>query len=166
VLSDAKKLVEMSQVLGKRLKTIYITHAHPDHFFGLPVLKAQFPLNIALWIVQALLAIVFGMAGAMKLTQPKEKLATRTPYVEDFAAATIKLIGALELLGAIGLILPLLTGILPWLTSLAAAGLVLTMLGAMATHVRRHEYQNLVVNGVLLLLAAFVAYGRIVAIPA
>jgi hypothetical protein len=117
-------------------------------------------MNIALWIVQALLAMVFGMAGATKLTQPKEKLATRTPYVEDFAASTIKLIGSLEVLGAIGLIAPLLTGILAWLTPLATTGLVLTMLGAMATHVRRGENQMLVGNLVLLLLAAFVAYGR------
>jgi hypothetical protein len=65
----------------------------------------------------------------------------------------------LEVLGAIGLIVPLLTGILPWLTPLAAIGLVLTMLGAMATHLRRGENQMLAVN-LVLLLAAFVAYGR------
>jgi len=117
-------------------------------------------MNIALWIVQILLAIAFGMAGLTNIIQPKEKLAARTPYVEGFAATTIKLIGTLEVLGAIGLIVPLLTVILPWLTPLAAAGLVLTMLGAMATHVRRQEHQNLIVNLVLLLLAAFVAYGR------
>ena len=117
-------------------------------------------MNIALWIVQILLAIAFGMAGLTKIIQPKEKLAAQMGWVEDFAPTTVKVIGALELLGAIGLILPLLIGILPWLTPLAAAGLVLTMLGAMATHVRRQEYQNLIVNLVLLLLAAFVAYGR------
>jgi uncharacterized membrane protein YphA (DoxX/SURF4 family) len=123
-------------------------------------------MNIALWIVQALLALGFGMAGVMKLTQPKEKLAQRMAWVEDFAPNTVKLIGALELLGAIGLILPLLTGILPWLTPLAAVGLIMTMLGAMYTHMQRHENQVLVINLVLLLLAAFVAYGRFVAIPA
>ncbi len=120
-------------------------------------------MNIALWIVQALLALAFGMAGIMKLTQPKEKLVGQMAWVEDFTPTIVKLIGTLELLGAIGLILPLLTGILPWLTPLAAVGLVLTMLGAMATHVRRREYQMLVVNLVLLLLAAFVAYGRFAA---
>jgi uncharacterized membrane protein YphA (DoxX/SURF4 family) len=117
-------------------------------------------MNIALWIVQALLAIAFGMAGAMKLMQPKEQLAAQQPWVEDVAPTTVKLIGTVEVLGAIGLILPLLTGILPWLTPLAAAGLALTMLGAMVTHLRRHEYPNLIPNLVLLLLAAFVAYGR------
>ncbi len=120
-------------------------------------------MNVALWIVQGLLALAFAMAGFMKLTQPKEKLAAQMKWVEDSAPNTVKLIGGLELLGAIGLILPMLTGILPWLTPLAAAGLVLTMLGAMATHLRRHENQMLVVNLVLLLLAAFVAYGRFVA---
>jgi uncharacterized membrane protein YphA (DoxX/SURF4 family) len=120
-------------------------------------------MNIALWIVQVLLALAFGMAGLMKLTQPKEKLAGQMAWVEDFAPNTVKGIGALELLGALGLILPLLTGILPWLTPLAAAGLVLTMLGAMATHLRRHENLRIVGNLVLLLLAAFVTYGRFAA---
>ena len=119
-------------------------------------------MNIALWVVQALLALAFGMAGTMKLTQPREKLTTQMGWVEDFAPTTVKLIGALELLAALGLILPLLTGILPWLTPLAAIGLVLTMLGAMATHLRRGENQMLVANGVLLLLAALVTYGRFV----
>lgn len=117
-------------------------------------------MNIALWIVQALLAIAFGMAGLLKITQPKDKLATQMGWVEDFTPRSMKLIGTLELLGAIGLILPLLTGILPWLTPLAALGLVLTMVGAMATHFRRGEYPNLIANVVLLLLAVFVAYGR------
>jgi uncharacterized membrane protein len=117
-------------------------------------------MNIALWVVQALLAIAFGMAGLLKITQPREKLAVQMGWVEDFGPTTVKLIGTLEVLGAIGLILPLLTGILPWLTPLAALGLALTMLGAMVTHFRRHEYANLVPNLVLLVLAVFVAYGR------
>jgi uncharacterized membrane protein YphA (DoxX/SURF4 family) len=120
-------------------------------------------MNIALWIVQALLAVAFGMAGIMKLTQPKEKLAVQMGWVEEFAPTTVKGIGLLEVLGAIGLILPHLTGILPWLTPLAAVGLVLTMLGAIVTHFRRHEHQMMVVNVVLLALAAVVAYGRFAA---
>ena len=122
-------------------------------------------MNIALWIVQALLAVVFAMAGAMKLAQPKEKLAERMAFVEDLTQGQLRAIGVLEILGAIGLILPTLTGILPWLTPLAAVGLVLTMIGAMIVHVRRNEYSNLVVNLVLLALAAFVAYGRFVVVP-
>lgn len=122
-------------------------------------------MNIALWIVQALLAVVFSMAGAMKLAQPKEKMAERMAFVEDLTEGQLRAIGVLEILGAIGLILPALAGILPWLTPLAAVGLVLTMIGAMVVHVRRNEYSNLVVNLVLLALAAFVAYGRFVVVP-
>lgn len=111
-------------------------------------------------MVQALLAVAFGMAGAVKLAQPKEKLAAQMGWVEDFTPAMVKGIGALELLGAIGLIVPQLTGILPWLTPLAAAGLALTMAGAAITHLRRGENQMVVINLILLALAAFVAYGR------
>ena len=122
-------------------------------------------MNIALWMVQGLLAIAFLMAGVLKATQPKEKLAERMGWVHDFSPGTIKLIGVLEVLGAFGLILPMLTGILPWLTPLAAACLVLTMLGAIAVHLRHSEMASLPVNVVLLVLAAFVVYGRFVLAP-
>lgn len=122
-------------------------------------------MNIALWIVQVLLALVFLMAGGMKLMQPKEKLAENMAYVNDFSEGAIKTIGALEVLGAIGLVLPRLTGILPWLTPLAGVGLVLTMIGAAFTHLRRGENQMILINLVLLILAAFIAYGRFVLMP-
>jgi len=122
-------------------------------------------MNIALWIVQAILALAFGMAGFMKLTQPKEKLAERMGWVNDFSSNIVRAIGLVEVLGALGLILPALTGILPFLTPLAGAGLVLDMLGAAATHVRRKEYPFITANLVLLVLAAFVAYGRFVIAP-
>jgi uncharacterized membrane protein YphA (DoxX/SURF4 family) len=123
-------------------------------------------MNIALWIVQALLALAFGMAGFMKSTQPKEKLAAQMAWVNDFTVNNVKLIGVLEILAAVGLILPLATGILPWLTPLAAVGLVLTMIGAIIVHQRRGEPQSLPVNLVLVLLSAFVAYGRFFLLPA
>lgn len=122
-------------------------------------------MNIVLWVVQGVLALAFLMAGSMKATRPKEALAGQMAWVEDFSPNTIKVIGLLEVLGALGLILPALTGVLPWLTPLAAIGLVLTMLGAAATHLRRGENQMVIVNVVLLLLAAFIAYGRFVASP-
>jgi uncharacterized membrane protein YphA (DoxX/SURF4 family) len=123
-------------------------------------------MNTALWIVQILLALVFGLAGFMKLTQPYEKLAENMGYVKDFSPNTIKLIGLVEILGAIGLILPALTGILTFLTTLAAAGLALDMIGALYTHYRRHEYMPfMAINLVLGALAAFVAYGRFVTVP-
>ncbi|MEZ4590518.1 MAG: DoxX family protein [Chloroflexota bacterium] len=118
-------------------------------------------MNIALWIVQGLLAIAFLMAGGMKMAQPKEKLAQNMAWVEDFSPNTIRIIGLLEVLGAIGLILPWALTILPELTGIAAVGLVLTMIGAAITHVRRGETQMLAPNIVLGALAAFVAVGRL-----
>jgi uncharacterized membrane protein YphA (DoxX/SURF4 family) len=123
-------------------------------------------MNIALWVVQVLLALAFGMAGFMKLTQPYEQLSKRMGYVNDFSPTAVKAIGLVELLGAIGLILPAATGVLPWLTPLAAVGLVLTMIGASLTHLRRQEYPVIGMNVVLLILALIVAYGRFVAFPA
>ncbi len=120
-------------------------------------------MDIALWIVQVLLALVFGMVGVLKLTVPREKAAERMGYVNDFTDTQLKLIGVAELLAAIGLILPSLTKILPVLTPLAAVGLILTMIGAALTHYRRKE--TVIPNIVLLLLAAFVAYGRFVLVP-
>ena len=122
-------------------------------------------MNIVLWILQGLLAVVFLMAGFMKVSQSKDALkeqaGERMAWVDDVSDSNLKLIGILEILAGIGLILPQLTGILPWLTPLAAVGLVLTMIGAMMLHVRRSDgAQAIVVNVVLLLLAAFVAYGR------
>ncbi|MGW4961287.1 DoxX family protein [Nonomuraea sp. NPDC004186] len=118
-------------------------------------------MNVVLWIIAGLLALAFLGAGLMKLSQPKEKLATSgLAWTEDFSAGAVKGIGALEVLAGIGLILPAALGIVPVLTPLAAAGLVIVMIGAAVVHVRRKEYQGIVVNAVLLLLAAVVAWGR------
>ncbi len=118
-------------------------------------------MSVVLWIVQILLAFTFGAAGAMKISQPREKMKERMGWVEDFSDNMVKFIGVMEVLGALGLILPAATGILPWLTPLAAVGLILVMIGALITHGRRNELAMAVpVNGILLLLAAFVAWGR------
>jgi uncharacterized membrane protein YphA (DoxX/SURF4 family) len=122
-------------------------------------------MNIALWVVQILLALAFGMAGIMKVTQPIDKLEARMGWVKSVGPRGVRLIGSLEILGAIGLILPAVTGILPWLTPVAAACLALTMIGAMITHGRRSEYSQIGINLVLLVLTLFVAYGRFVIIP-
>jgi len=114
-------------------------------------------------VVQGLLALAFLMVGAMKVMQPKEKMAEKMAWVEDFSQSQIRTIGILEILGALGLILPLATGILTWLTPVAAVGLVLTMIGAAMTHARRgNESQMMMMNVMLLALAAFVAYGRFI----
>ncbi len=123
-------------------------------------------MGIALWVVQVLVAAAFLMSGATKLSQPKEKLLKNMAWVEDFSQPSLRIIGALEVLGAIGVVLPALTGILPWLTPLASLGLVLTMIGAGLTHLRRKEFGGIAVNAVLLILAAFVAYGRFFVLPA
>jgi hypothetical protein len=115
-------------------------------------------LKVGLWVAQGLLAFAFTGAAMMKLTQPWDTLAASQAWVKLFSPEVVKLIGAVELLGAIGLIVPSVTRILPVLTPIAAGGLVLTMLGAGATHLRVGEPP--VVNVVLGGLAAFVAWGR------
>ena len=118
-------------------------------------------MNIVLWIIAAALALVFLAAGAMKLAQPKEKLtASGMEAMENLPAGAIKTIGALEVLAAVGLVLPAVLDLAPVLVPLAATGLVLLMVGAAVTHARRKENQAVVVNGVLLVLAAVVAWGR------
>jgi DoxX-like family len=79
-------------------------------------------MNIALWIIAGLLAVASLASGAMKLTQPKEKLASGYGWVEDFGAGAVKAIGTLEVLAAVGLILPAALDIAPVLVPLAAVG--------------------------------------------
>ena len=94
-------------------------------------------MNIFLWILQIVLAGMFAFAGVLKATQPKEKLLANMPWVEDFSPNTVKFIGVMELLAAVGLILPAATGIAPVLTPLAASGLAVLMVLAATTHARR-----------------------------
>ncbi len=124
-------------------------------------------MKYALWIVQVLLALAFLAAGSMKILTPYESLLESLPWVEVFSAIpwVITIIGIIEVLGAIGLILPALTRILPLLTPLAGAGLALTMVGAAILHASRGEWGNIVPNTVLLLLASFVVYGRYKLLP-
>jgi len=96
-------------------------------------------MNTAIWVAQSILALIFIGSGLSKLTQPYEKLAGQMGYVNDFTPGAIRGIGSLEVLGAIGIIVPALTGILPWLTPLAAGGLAVNMGGAISTHLRRKE---------------------------
>ena len=117
-------------------------------------------MNIALWIVQGILALMFIMAGIMKATQPKEKLLPKLPWVKDFSLNTVKLIGTAELLGALGLVLPMLLDIFPMLTSLSAIGLSLIMIFAMVYHFSKKEMKEIAFNFIILLMALFVLYGR------
>jgi uncharacterized membrane protein YphA (DoxX/SURF4 family) len=121
-------------------------------------------MNIALWIVQILLAAMFIFAGVTKAFRYEYAQAT-LPWVKDIPRGLTNFIGVSELLGGLGLLLPALTGILPWLTPLATAGLALIQLLAMGFHTTRREWPAIGFNTVLLLLAVFVAYGRFVIVP-
>lgn len=118
-------------------------------------------MNVFLWIVAGVLAVAFAAAGAMKLAKSKEALHEQgMGWVEDVSPGTVKLVGTLELLAAVGLVVPPLVGIAPVLAPLAALGLVLVMAGAIVLHTRRREAPMVVVNLVLLALAAVVVWGR------
>ncbi len=103
---------------------------------------------------------MFMMAGIMKSTQAKEKLEKNMPWVKDYSATQVKLIGVAELLGGLGLILPWYTGIAPILTPVAAVGLALIMVLAAVYHFQHKEYPGIGINMVLLAIAVFIAYGR------
>jgi len=117
-------------------------------------------MNTALWVAQGLLAVAFLGAGLLKLVKSRDELAPKMPYVEDFSDSAIRGIGLIEVLGAMGLVLPWLLGIAPFLTVWAAIGSALTMVGAAIVHVRRGEMVNVPVPIVLLALAVFIAWGR------
>ena len=118
-------------------------------------------MNIVLWIVAAVLAVAMLGAGGMKLARTRDQLREAgLAYVEDFSPGAIKTIGALEVAGAVGLVVPPLLGIAEWLAPLAALGLLLTMIGAVVVHVRRGETGQLMPPVVLGVLAAVVAWGR------
>jgi uncharacterized membrane protein YphA (DoxX/SURF4 family) len=119
-------------------------------------------VNVVLWIAAGLLAVLYLGAGGMKLATPREKLLENPNmgWTADFPAAAIKGIGAIEIVGAIGLVLPWALDIAPVLTPLAAAGLAIVQIGAIIVHARRRETKALPMNVVLLVLAAFVAVGR------
>jgi uncharacterized membrane protein len=118
-------------------------------------------VNIALWIVQGALALVFGASGVVKATRDRKRLFDDgITWVEDFPAWAVKSIGVLEVLAAVGLVLPAVTGVAPMLTPVAAVGLALLMAGAGVVHIRRREFAFLGVIAVLLLAAVLVAWGR------
>jgi uncharacterized membrane protein YphA (DoxX/SURF4 family) len=119
-------------------------------------------MNVFLWIIAGVLAAFFLAAGATKLAQSKAKLGENPnmKWTEDFSAGTLKFIGAAEVLGAIGLILPALLDIAPVLVPLAAAGLAIIMAAAIVVHARRQEYKTLPINAVVLILAVVVAIFR------
>ena len=117
-------------------------------------------LNFWLWVAQVLLALLFGFAGYMKTFRPIAELAPMMAWAPGMPRLT-RVIGGLEILGAIGIILPLWTGILPWLTTLAGLGFLVIQVLAIGLHARRGETAKTIpINLVLLALSAFVVWGR------
>lgn len=117
-------------------------------------------MDTALWIAQWILAVAFLASGGMKLVRSREQMARSMPVMEDVSPGALKLIGIAEVLGGLGVVLPSWLGILPWLTPLAAAGLVLLMVGAVGAHLRRGEVAMSGPALFLLLVVGFVAWGR------
>ena len=117
-------------------------------------------LNITLWVIQVVLAVMYLMAGYQKAFGDLAVVVKTIFWVAYTPAPLVRFIGTCELLGAVGLILPAALKIRPQLTTLAAAGLSLIMLLANILHIYRGEYYVLPMTLLLLAMAAFVAYGR------
>lgn len=119
-------------------------------------------MNVTLWIIAGLLAAAFLAAGLMKLTTPRAALADKMHWVTHASDAQVKLVGLVEVLGAIGLVLPAILDIAPVLVPLAAIGLALTMVGAVVVHLRDGEGFAAAMPAVVLgLLCVVVAWGRL-----
>ncbi len=116
--------------------------------------------NIALWIVQVLLFAAFSISGSMKLTAPISQLSSTLPWTPEVPEMLVRFIGLAEAAGALGLLLPSISKIQPQLTPLAAIGLVIVMLLAVAFHIGRGEISMIMPSLILGLLCAFVAWGR------
>jgi len=117
-------------------------------------------MNIVLWIAQILLAAMYGMAGIMKIFQTakaSEQFAWATKRSDSF----VRFVGTSELLGAFGVILPMVTDVLPWLTPLAAIGLLAIQLLAVFTeHLPKKEFNVIPINVVLIAISVFIMFGR------
>jgi hypothetical protein len=120
----------------------------------------EHPVNTVLWIVAGLLALVMLGSGGMKIVRPTQALRPSMGWIDDFPSGSHKIIGTLEVLAALGLILPPALGIAAILAPIAATGLAIIMIGALLVHVRRRETQPLPIVVILLLLSVFVAWGR------
>ena len=116
-------------------------------------------MNIALWIAQILLGLMFLMAGSTKAFA-YEKAKASLPWVKDYPKSLVTFIGVAELLGAIGMIVPHALDIVPILTPLAAIGLGIIMILAVVFHAKRKENQAIAMNIIVLALTIFVAIGR------
>jgi len=127
--------------------------------------KKSKALNIALWVAQGLLGVMFLMAGAMKASQPVEAMVESLPWVTSIPVGMVRFIGISEFLGGLGLLLPSILRIKPFLTVWAAMGLSIVMVLAAAFHASRGEFSAIGVNLVLVAIFVFVAWGRKTKVP-
>jgi putative oxidoreductase len=135
-----------------------------DQAGGDPAGQMEGTMDTILWIAQVVLAVLFLLFGVTHLTR-RETMRERVPWMWALPREAMFVIGTLDILGAIGLILPAVTRIQPWLTPLAALCLAVLMVFAIIFHATRRELPNNALNGILGLLAAFVAWGRFIAAP-
>lgn len=117
-------------------------------------------LNIILWILQIALAGLFAFGGYVKLAKTPEDLGKMWPWANDVPPPLTKFIGVAEIAGAVGIILPMLVGMLPWLTPLAAVGFLTIQIIAIGFHLQRGEREILWLNLIILAVSAFVIWGR------
>lgn len=117
-------------------------------------------MNTVVWILQGLLAIMFAFSGFLILLQPKEKLANKMPFVNDYSSGMVKFIAISHILGAFGLVLPILINIYPILTPIAACCLAMVMILALNYNLGRKDRKSIVVDTVIGVLFCFIAYYR------
>ncbi len=118
-------------------------------------------VNTLLWLLQLVLALAFAAFGLLMLTRPRETLLRTVPWVEDYPQTAVKAIGAFEVLGAIGIVVPAALGVATGIVPVAAIGLALVALGATVTHLLRSEQRAAIPPAALLAAAVLVAVGRL-----
>jgi len=117
-------------------------------------------MNVVLWILAGILAAAMLGAGSLKLITPKDGLADKGMELGDFPAGAIKALGLVEVLGAIGLVVPALVNVAPVLVPWAAVGVAIVMAGAVVFHLRRKEVTGALPAVALLVISVVVAWGR------
>ncbi len=119
-------------------------------------------MDIVLWVVQGLLALAFIFSGASKAFMPLANVKKNFDWANHVPGWLVRFIGASELLGGIGLVLPPVTHILPWLAIAAGIGLAIVMICAAVFHASRREFSSIGFNAILLILVLFIVIGRLV----
>jgi uncharacterized membrane protein YphA (DoxX/SURF4 family) len=154
------------QVTGDMFRDVRgIGRRSPDHanrvMSAHPIASHGWAMHTILWILQVLLAALFIVTGTVKLTQPRRKMAAGPmKWAAHVTDAQFRAIGLVEILGALGLVVPAALGVATFLTPLAAVGLALTMVAAGMTHLRLGELDRIAVPLFVLALTVFVAIER------